>query len=137
MIFIRNNPLPVWLKRLFVIGGLLLVLAGLPMMFGYTCIALVLTLSEDREAMQVGLVSFILMAVTIGAGGIIFWHSWRSLQGKISKPMSLWPLWTLAAMFGLWMMMGLFIFKNKIAPGLFFPPILLVAAVLPPLGAVS
>jgi RsiW-degrading membrane proteinase PrsW (M82 family) len=132
-----NNTMPIWLKRSLVIGGLLLILAGLPLMVGYFCITLVMTLSEDRDALQVGLVSFIPMIAIIGGGGVVSWHSWRSLQRKISKPIALLPLWMFLIIFGLGIAIGLFITKNKLAAGLLFPPVLFIATFLPPLGAVS
>jgi RsiW-degrading membrane proteinase PrsW (M82 family) len=75
--------------------------------------------------------------VTIGAGGTTFWHSMSSLQGKISKPLQLLPTWMLAGIFGLFVALGLFISENNFAIGLFFPPILLIAAILPPLLAIA
>ena len=64
-------------------------------------------------------------------------HSWRSLQGKPSASLRLPPAWLLAAVFGLFVAIGLFIYENDFATGLFFPPVLTVAAVLPPLLAVA
>ena len=137
MIFARNEPVSIWFRRGAAIAGLLLTLAGTPLILGYFCITLTLVLSEEGEALTVGMVSFVLLAVMCGGGIIIFWHSLRSLQGRPSKPMRLPPAWLLAGVFGLCLVVGASISQGNIAPGLFFPPLFLAAATLPPLWAVS
>lgn len=124
-------------KQAIAIAGLLLALPGVLMAFGFFCITLFLALDGDNEAVSVGLVTFTLMAVTAGAGGVTAWHSLCSLQGKSSQPLVLPPIWLLAAVFGLVMAIGLFVSENNFATGLFFPPLLLAAAALPPLMAIS
>jgi RsiW-degrading membrane proteinase PrsW (M82 family) len=126
-----------WLKRGISIAGLLLALPGVVIAFGFFCVTLIMTLDGDPDAIWVGLVSFTLMVVTAGAGGAAVWHSLRSLQGRPSRPFSLPPAWLLAGVFGLSVAIGLFVSENDFAPGLFFPPILFVAAALPSLLAVS
>lgn len=132
-----SKVMPTWQKQLMAIAGLSLALSGLPMIVGYFCITLVMTLSDDHEAITVGLISFTLMIVTVGAGGITFWHSLRSLQGRHSRPLYLPPVWLLIGMAFFLGVMGLFVLENDFAAGVFFPPILLAAAALPPLWAVS
>jgi RsiW-degrading membrane proteinase PrsW (M82 family) len=98
---------------------------------------MILIVEGDPEAVTVGLGSFTLMLLTLGAGGAIFWHALRSLQGKISAPLRLPLVWKMAGIFGLFIAMGLFITENDFAAGLLFPPILMVAAAIPPLLAVA
>jgi RsiW-degrading membrane proteinase PrsW (M82 family) len=132
-----TNPLPRWQKRAIAIGGLLLALPGLLLAVSYVCLSLVLLVENDPDALQAGLISFTLLVVTLGAGGIAFWHGLRSLQGRRSAALRLPPVWLLAAVFGLLVVLGLFVIENDVAPGLLFPPILWGAATLPPLLAVS
>jgi RsiW-degrading membrane proteinase PrsW (M82 family) len=130
--------MPPRLKRALAIAGLLLALAGLPATFAFMCNALWWTVDGgDSDALRLGLVTFPLMMVTVGAGMSVAWHSLRSLQGKTSKPLHLPPAWALAGIFGLFLAIGLFIVDSDFASGLFFPPVLLVAAALPPLLAIA
>ncbi len=131
------GPLPTWLKRTIAIAGLLLLLLGLPLAFGFFCLTFILVVEGNHTAISAGLISFTLMAITLGAGGITLWHSLRSLQGKNSKTLQLPPVWVIAGIFGLLVAMGLFVSSNNFVSGLLFPPILLAAAALPPLLAVS
>jgi RsiW-degrading membrane proteinase PrsW (M82 family) len=91
----------------------------------------------DREATSAGLISFTLMAITLGGGGLILWHSLQSLQKKSSKVLRVPPVWVTAGLFGLLVAIGLFVSSNRFISGLLFPPILLTTAALPPLLAVS
>lgn len=126
------------LKRAIAIAGLLLALPGLLATFAFLCTTLWWTVDGGgSDAIRLGLVTFTLMAVTVGAGMSVAWHSLRSLQGKTSKPLRLPPAWALAGVFGLFVATGLFILENDFAAGLFFPPVLLVAAALPPLLAIA
>ena len=134
---LTNGTMPSWQKQVIAIAGLLLALPGLPMALGFCCITLAMAVSGEREAIEVGLVSFPLMMITLGAGGVTFWHSLQSLQGNISKPLHLPSAWALAGIFILVVGMGLSMAGSDSAAGLFFPPVLLVAAGLPPLLAIS
>jgi RsiW-degrading membrane proteinase PrsW (M82 family) len=126
------------LKRAMAIAGLLLALPGLLATFAFLCTTLWWTVDGGgSDAIRLGLVTFTPMMVTAGAGMSVAWHSLRSLQGKTSKPLRLPPAWALAGIFGLFVAVGLFILENDFAAGLFFPPVLLVAAALPPLLAIA
>jgi RsiW-degrading membrane proteinase PrsW (M82 family) len=114
-----------------------LLLPGALLSFGLLCSTLILVFEGDSQAVSVGLGSVTLSVLTIGAGTIVFWHGLRSLQGKPSQPLRFQPAWLMAGIFCLLVTMGLFISNYNFAPGLLFPPILLVAAALPPLLAVS
>jgi RsiW-degrading membrane proteinase PrsW (M82 family) len=134
---LTSGAMPSWQKQGIAITSLLLVLAGLPMIFGFFCVTLVMTIMGERDAIEMGLVSFTLMMVTVGAGGITFWHSLQSLQGNISKPLYLPSAWLLSGIIILLAIVGQLSAENASAAGLFLPPILLVAAGLPPLLAIS
>lgn len=134
---IGTGPMPTWLKRVVAIAGLLLALPGLIAALGYLCVTLVMVLGRDLGEVSVGLVSLTLTLVTLGAGGAAAWHALRSLRRKPSRALHLPPIWALAGIFGLFVAMGLFVSENDFAPALLFPPLLLVAAALPPILAVS
>ncbi len=127
----------IWLKRLIAIAGLLLLLPGLILALGFLCVILLLVVEGDSEAAEVGLGGFTLVTITVGLGGIALWHGLRSLQGKVSKPLQLAPVWIIGGAFSLFVAAGLFISENDFATGLLFPPLLLIAAALPSLLAVS
>jgi hypothetical protein len=129
--------MPTWQKRAITIGGLLLAVPGLFLALGYFFLILILLIEGDLNEIGVGLASFTLMVVSLGAGGVAFWHGLRSLQGKRSKALYLPPVWMLASLFGLLVVMGLIVSQNELAPALLFPPILLLIAALPPLTAMS
>lgn len=131
------GPMPPWLKRTIAVAGLLLMLPGLLGALGYICIMLMSVLEGGLDEVGPGLASFTLAVVTTGAGGAVAWHALRSLQGKTSSALCLPPAWALAGIFGLCVVMGLFVSENGFAPALLFPPLLLVAAALPPLLAVA
>ncbi len=126
-----------WLKRTATMGGLILFLPGLALSLGLFCTTLVMVGSGEEEALGFGLISFTLAALTLGAGGVVFWHGLASLRQRPSRPLRLLPAWMLASAFALLVAMGWFVFENNFSAGLFFPPLLLVAAALPPLAAIS
>lgn len=132
-----NKPLSKNVKRATAIAGLLLFLSGLPLTLGFFCMILILVAEGDSEAIQVGLGGFTLITIMLGAGGIILWHSLRSLQGKPSNSLNLPSVWVMAGLFGICVTVGLFITESNFAAGLLFPPLLLVGAAVPPLLAVS
>ena len=135
---LTTGMLPVWLKQTLAVGGLLLVLAGIPAIFGFACITPLLILSEDSTAVVTGLISFIVIGLTVGAGGIIFWHSTRSLQGKSSNHAKIPPIWTLLTLFGFLIIIGLVIVENdEPIAGILLPPILVGMALLPSLIALA
>jgi RsiW-degrading membrane proteinase PrsW (M82 family) len=137
MLNFSSGLLSLWSKRVITIAGLLLFLPGVLLAFGFICLTPVLVLEGDEDALSIGLHTFSLMVITLGAGGVVFWQGLRSLQGKKSRTCSLPPVWIIGGIFGLLIAMGLFITKTDFAAGLLFPPILAGAAALPPLLAVA
>lgn len=118
-------------------GGLLLALPGLPLAVNLFCIFPFVLISGGSEAVIYGVVSLVLTMLMLGGGVAVFRHADRSLKGKPSKPLRLPPLLAGLGAFALLMALGVVITKNGILPGLFFPPIFLALAALPPLWAVS
>ncbi len=129
---------PTWLKRTVMIAGLILAIPGLLIAINLFCIVpLVMLTDSGMEIMIYGVASLTITLLTLGAGGAAFWHGDRSLKNKPSRPLRLPSLVALVGMFCLLIVLGLSIMENNIGTGLLFPPILLVAAILPPLWAVS
>lgn len=131
------EQMPAWLKKIILLASAGLALAGLPAVLGFCCLTLLMSTGSGSDAVGVGLFSFTFMAATLGAGAVTVWHASRSLQGKPSSLLRLPAAWMLAGLFGFCVATGLFITESNFAPGLFFPPVLLLAAALPPLLAVS
>jgi len=129
--------MPHRVKSLIMVMGLLLALPGVLMAPGVLCITPFAVLSGERNALSYGLFSFVGAALTLGAGGVTFWHSRRSMQNKPSRPLRLPSAWLMALIFGLLVAAGIAIREGRIAEGLFFPPLLIAAAGLPPLLAVA
>jgi len=98
---------------------------------------LLLVVSEDSTASVTGLISFTLLVVTLGTGGITFWHITRSLQERVSKPLQFPPAWILLSIFGFLIIGGLIVVENESAAGILLPPILFGITILPPLLALS
>jgi len=134
---LTTGILPTWMKQALAIGSLLLTLAGIPAVFGFVCITLVLVISEDSAAIATGLISFTLIVLTVGAGSVTFWHSTRSLQGKASRPLRLPSVWILLGIFGFLIIVGLIIIESESISGILLPPILFGITLLPPLIAFS
>ena len=134
---LTTGILPTWVKQTLAIGSLLLTLAGIPAGFGFVCITLVLVISEDSAAIATGLTSFILLLLTLGAGGVIFWHSTRSLQEKVSKPLRFPSVWILLSILGFLIIVGLIVVENESTAGILFPSTLFGITILPPLLALS
>lgn len=132
------KTLPVWFKRMVVGLGALLALPGLLFGAGY-CLTTLVFLFDDymSDAEDAGVFTLTLMMVTLGAGGVTFWHGLRSLKQRPSKPFRLPPIWALVGAFGVCVALAGAVSVYNIAPALLFPPLFLLAAALPPLWAVA
>ena len=126
-----------WLKTTVTLAGLMLAVPGMFLAIAYLCFTPLSMASGDRDALRLGLASFMLMVMTLGAGGVLLWHGLHSTQGRPSALLRLPPAWLMAAVFGLFVTIGFFIHRNNLAAGFFFPPILFIAAAVPPLLAVA
>jgi RsiW-degrading membrane proteinase PrsW (M82 family) len=88
----------------------------------------------DRGA---AITALTLLALTLGAGGVTFWHTGRSRSLKPSSPLRLPPAWVLAGLFGLALVVAMAATAIRRVEVLLFPDAFLVAAALPPLWAVA
>jgi len=135
---LTTGILPAWMKQTLAIGSLLLTLTGIPAVFGFVCLTLILVISEDPSATATGLVSFTLIILTVGAGGVTFWHSTRSLQKKSSSRLKLPPILILLTSFALIVIIGLITIElDEPIISILLPPILVGIAFLPPLIALT
>ncbi len=132
------EALPQGWKQTIITLGLCLALPGIPLVLGYCLVLLVSGFSyyNDSDVLFV-LGSLTLTVVTLGAGGTAVWHGLSSLNKCPSKSLRLPPIWALAGLFGLSVAWGYAVTTGESVPVLVFPPLLLIAAALPPLWAVS
>ena len=131
------GSMPVWLKRAIAIAGLLMVLFGILVML-VSCLLLLIALADGyADDVGAGIAGFVTIAICIGVGGIALLHAGNSLQGKSSAPLRLPPVLALVGCFGLFLVLGFAVSHGDFAPAVFFPPILLIVATLPPLWAVA
>ncbi|MFQ5614087.1 MAG: PrsW family glutamic-type intramembrane protease, partial [Anaerolineae bacterium] len=129
-----TNTLNRQTKWIITLAGGLLALPGLPLLLFGFCAVLALMVENDPEAVNVGLGMATFLAVTVGCGGLAFWHGYASIRGQPSRPLRL-PLWGLAGGFVLALALGWAVWQGEVALGLFFPPLLLASAGLGPILA--
>lgn len=132
-----TGPLSNQTKSIILLAGLLLMLPGVPAALGYLCIVPFVILSSPYEGLSLGSFSFFFLMLTLGAGGVVAWHAFQSLRGKPSRALRLPPVWIIAGLFGLSIVVGVVIRSSNLLAGLIFPPTLLIVATIPPLFAVS
>jgi len=126
-------------KRIVLTGGVLLFLPGLLLAANALCVTPLMALSGSNDSWGVmyGVASLTLATLTLGAGWVLYRHADQSLKGKPSRALFLPPLELGLVVFVILLFVGLVITQGGILPGLFFPPVLLILAALPPLWAVS
>ena len=130
-------PMSKSLKTAILVAGLVLLLPGLMIAFANLCIMPFVILGSRSESLGIGTVSFVLLMLTLGAGGVVVWHAARALSGKKSKPLRLPRVWIIAGIFGLMLVVGIVARANDTLAAFVFPPTLLITAAIPPLFAVS
>ncbi|MFQ5578013.1 MAG: PrsW family glutamic-type intramembrane protease [Anaerolineae bacterium] len=125
-------------KQALMVLGVLLALPGFLLGPAFVCagVAAGLAGEEAAAAFSGGMTLLVLATLSLAGGGGLFWHSYAAAQGKQSAPLRLKPAWMLAGVFGLLVVAGLVTAQKPVA-GLVFPPVLAVAATLPPLAAIS
>jgi RsiW-degrading membrane proteinase PrsW (M82 family) len=127
------------LKKIILIAGAAWAgLFGLPPALGYWCLVLGTLDQPVTDAVRTGLAGLLAVLLTVGVGIVFAWHAQNSLQGKPSGPLRLpaaWLLW--ATIFAMSIIGASGISAANFAPGLFFPPLLLAAAAIPPLLAMA
>ena len=131
---------PLWFRRATLIAGIFAFVVGLPVSINLFCIVPLMLVNNSGydDTSVYGVVSLTLGLLTLGAGLAAYIHSTRSLQNKPSKPLQfLLNPWLLFAIFLFLLILGSIfgLAHNSIA--LFFPPIFVACAILPPLWAVT
>ncbi|MBC7876924.1 MAG: PrsW family intramembrane metalloprotease [Anaerolineales bacterium] len=126
---------PLVFKRMIMAISGILMLIGLPLSANLLC-AMSSSYFQYSE-MLYSVFSCLAVLLTMGVGIAAFIHSNGSIQKKRSKILSMPPIPLLVGAFGLLLFLGLFFFNANISEGLFFPPILIVLAALPPLWSVA
>ena len=124
------------LKWLVALSGLLLALPGLPSLLG-VCGVAIMVLDNDPGLLGFSLGWFVSMALTLGCGGVAFFHGVRSLSRRPSRPLRLPPTWALGGGFFLALIVGLGLWSAEFCAPLGFPPLFLAAVLLPPVAAVA
>lgn len=130
---------PTWLKRTVMTIGLILIIIGTPFTINLLCILPLLMMnSVGSDAAIYGVVSLTFALLTLGAGIAAFWHGNRALKDMPSNPIRFpsHPL-IMAGFFMFLLGLGSVVQAAGIGEALFFPPILLAAATLPPLWSVA
>ena len=133
-----DGVVPVWMKRAVLSAGLILLIVGIPVAINLFCIVPLVVLNGiDFEGVIYGVFSLMFALLTLGVGSVAFLHANRSLQNKPSKLLQLpFPL-LFVGIFIFLLGLGSVILAFDVAAGLFFPPILIVCASLPPIWAVA
>jgi RsiW-degrading membrane proteinase PrsW (M82 family) len=126
----------VQLKWLVILYGLVLALFGMASLLG-VCVVTVMMIDGVPDALSVGLVWFIVLALALGGGGATFIHGLHSLGGRASRPLGLPPTWALGGGFFLALAVGLGLRSLEFCAPLGFPVIFLAAVALPPVAAVA
>lgn len=134
-----ESSVPLWLRRLVQVAGLILLIFGVPITINLFCIVpLVLSGSGGSDGMIYGVVSLTFAVLTVGVGLTAFVHSNNSLHNKPSKPLRLpSPPLLLVGGFLILIVLGLTQDPNNFGSAVLLPPILVVCAMLPPLWAVA
>jgi RsiW-degrading membrane proteinase PrsW (M82 family) len=126
---------PAWLKRTVRTAGLVLAVPGLVIAINLFCIVpLVLLNSRGEDVLTYGVISLTITLLSLGAGSAAFWHAQRALNQKPSNPLRLPAPILLVGVFILMIEFGLI---SRMRLEFFFPPVLVLCAVLPPLWAVA
>ena len=90
----------------------------------------------DARLMMITLsVSF--MALTTGLGSALAWQAWQAMQGRSSGPFRARRAWVLGLLFLLAVFTGNMLLQLDLMPALTFPPMHVLAAILPPLTIVA
>ena len=132
-----GKPMSKTLKSVILIAGLVLFLPGLMIAPVSLCLVPAMILGARRDALAIGTTSFVLLAMTLGAGGVVVWHAVQSLRGKASSVLRLPAAWVMAGIFGLCIVIGIAVRGDERIAAFLFPPVLLITATLAPLFAIS
>jgi RsiW-degrading membrane proteinase PrsW (M82 family) len=132
-----ENVIPARLKRIIKAAGIILLFVGIPPALNLFCIVPFSLIDGSADTPVYILVSLMLVTVTLAAGGAVFYHANRSLNGKPSRPMRLPSMFLLMDVFLFLLLLGIFMGSVEAVRRVFIPPLLYLAAALPPLWAIS
>ena len=119
--------------------GLILIIIGTPFTINLFCIVPIVAInSTTGDVVIFGVASLTLALLSLGTGFAAFLHGRSSLKDKPSKPLRFpsHPI-AMAGFFVFLLGLGSFVKAAGVGAMLFFPPILLAAAALPPLWSVA
>ncbi len=125
------------LKWLVILWGLVLLLPGLMVLIVFCCVAtwtLPFMVEASPQVSVAGVGFAVFVAVTVGGGGITYYHGTHSQAKHPSRTLRLPPLWALAGAFPLLLALGLGAEQSSMG-SLFFPIPLVAAALLPSVAA--
>ena len=123
------------LARVLVLVGALCVIALGFLVGSLGILASFLDPTGDRLTMVTISVSF--MALSMGLGSMLAWQTWKAIQGKESRPFRPRWVWVSFLVFPLAVLAGQSVLRLDLLPPLIFPPLHVVAAVLPPLTVIA
>jgi RsiW-degrading membrane proteinase PrsW (M82 family) len=130
----KEGTLSVGIKQIIMVISAVLMVMGLPLSLTLLCAA-----SSDFSGYGIfySVLGCLSVLFTMGIGLAGFIHSNSSIQKKPSKPLRFLPIPLMVGAFGLLLPLGIFFLNADTVSGLFFPPILIVLAALPPLWSVA
>ena len=134
-----NTMTPNWLKRTVMTIGVILIVIGAPFTINLFCIVPIVTINSRTDDVAIfGIASLTLALLTLGTGVAAFLHGRHSLKDTPSKPLRFpsHPI-VMTGFFVFLLGLGSVIKAAGVGAMIFFPPILLAAAALPPLWSVA
>ena len=130
------GPVPKGQKKVILVLGVLLTLVGGLLTLCACLVAPIVTVTDLTGARRMVIALLTAVLLLLGAGGLTARQAFRSLAGTPARALRLPPVWALAGAFGLVVAAALVISNVRVLNVLLFPPALILAAVLPPLGAI-
>lgn len=132
-----RGPVPKGQKQAILVLGVLLALVG-GLLTLCACLTVpIVTVADLTGARRMVIALLTVVLLFLGAGGLTTRQALRSLAGTPARPLRLPSFWALAGAFGLVVAGALVISNVRVLSVLLFPPSLILAAVLPPLGAIA
>jgi RsiW-degrading membrane proteinase PrsW (M82 family) len=134
---VGTGIMPIWWKQIVLVAGGALLLPGVLVAMANACVVLILMAGSGQDAPTIGMATFAILLMTLGAGGVMALHASRSLRGKPSGVLRMPQAWWMAGIFVLCLAAGVFVHSDHRAEALLFPPLLFISAAIPPLLAVA
>ena len=134
-----KSSTPIWLKRTVITLGFIMIIIGTPFTINLLCVVpLILFTSGSSDSTIYGVASLTFALLTLGSGFAAYVHGNRALKDKPSNSIRFpaQPM-LLVGLFIFLLGLGSVIRGSGASSVIFFPPILLACAILPPLWAVT